>query len=121
MDSILEIVFEMILQFIGDFILDSVSRSKNPWVHSIADSVLTTFFAAIFAIVSLQIHPHHIIQNFSLRITSLCTIPILNGFLMLYIGKRQVYSGRKRSDFEHFLPGFFFSLIFGLIRFLSAR
>ena len=121
MDSLIEVVLELIFQIVGDFILDAVSRSKNPLVHSIANSILAAFFAAFLSFISLQIHPRHIIQYYSLRITMLITLPILNGFLMLYIGQRHVRSGRIRSDFERFLPGFVFSFIFGAIRFLCAK
>jgi len=63
----------------------------------------------------------NVIRASTVRLIALAVVPVLNGCLMVAVGRRFTERGRRRSGFEHFTPAFVFSLIFGAIRFFGAK
>jgi hypothetical protein len=116
-----EILFEVVIQLFGEAILDALLRSRHPIANTISNVIIASLFAAILAGITLAVHPQHFIANRGLRVATLITLPIVNGFLMSFVGRQFIRIGRLRSGYEHFLPAFAFSLVFGLIRFAWAR
>jgi hypothetical protein len=120
-DVLLQTLLECLLELLGSLFYDAVMRSRNAYVQTAANSLVAVVVAALLSALSLTMHPQHLIPQVQVRIAALATIPILNGCVLVVLGRGFVRWGRPRSAFEHFVPAFLFSLVFGAVRFIGAR
>lgn len=121
MESLLEVLLELILQVFGDALLDGLLRARNPVLRTVGHSVVAAACAALFGVISVYFHPHHLIRDPTIRLTALVLLPFVNGLLMQRIGNYFTRRGANRSGFEHMVPAAVFSLVFGLVRFQLAK
>jgi hypothetical protein len=120
MEELIGLLFEVILQLLCDVLLDTSLRSRYPAIRIIGSTVLAVIAALFIGTISLYIHREHFIQLAWLRVLSLSILPILNGIFMVKVGTYFSQKNKPRGGYEHFIPGFAFSLIFGLLRFFGG-
>lgn len=121
METLIEILLELILQLFGDAIVDGMARSRNPVVRTVGYCGMLALFGGLLAALSLTFASRHLITDPKVRLAALALLPFANGALLVAIGARFTRAGRTRSAYEHFFPAFVFSAAFGLVRFLGAE
>lgn len=119
--ELLEVLLQVLFELVADAIYDLLVRSRNPVASTIGTSLFAALFALLAAALSLAIHPTHFIAHPAWRIAALVVFPIANGIAMSVVGRRFIRSGRMRSGYEHFIPAFVFSLVFGVVRYAFAK
>jgi len=129
----MEIIFEVLFQFVGEFLIQIVfeiltelglhstrevfKRPPNPFFATIGYSIL----GAIAAGFSLWWHPEHFTRTMELRIAVLVVVPVAAGATMALMG-----AWRRRRDqplirLDRFVYGYVFALTMGGIRFMWAQ
>src|SRR4051812_32386924 len=98
MTELLEFLLEFALQVAGDLLLDGLSRS--PVVRTIGFSAIAAVFGLLLGALSIAIYDHHMVTDPTLRIVSLCVMPVANGFLMMRVGHYFESKEKPRSGFE---------------------
>lgn len=112
---VLQVVFELGLQFFGAAGIDAVDvRSKDRTERGCGWIVLHTFFGGLAGWISTLFFPKLVLVHVALRVANLIVAPLLAGGVSYLIAKQI----RHQSDTWHpFWHGFAFALAFGLARF----
>ncbi|HXF10711.1 MAG TPA: hypothetical protein VN625_08005 [Desulfuromonadaceae bacterium] len=124
LEVILQIFFELLLQFIGEvaceFGLQSLSeifhRKPNPWLAGIGYILLGAGIGGLSLLVARSTFIHHP----TLRIANLFLTPLLAGLLMAAIGHWRRKRGQDLIRLDRFGYGFLFAFSMALVRFLYA-
>jgi hypothetical protein len=121
MEIFFDILAEIIFQGLGEALFDWLLRSKSPAVRALGASILSGFAGLVLGCLSLLVFRAHLIGSYELRLAFFLFLPVLNGWIMSRIGRSFERCDRPRSLFEYFVPAFFFSLCFGMVRLLGSR
>jgi hypothetical protein len=124
---IIQLVLEVGLQLFGSIGFDFATESRRSrkggevqdhdgcgWLVAFA------VFGGICGGLSLIFAPKLLLPNVGLRIANLIVAPLLAGGVS-YLVARNVWAARGQSPQHHFWRGFWFALLFGLVRFVYAR
>jgi len=130
----MEIIIEMLLQFLGECLLQAVmealaelgvrivgpSRDRMPvsaWLAALGYLVL----GCVAGGISLLVFPSHFIHVQWLKWLSLVLVPVGAGLVMSRIGKLRRRQGKELIRLDSFVYGFLFALAMALIRFWFGR
>ena len=126
---IIQLVLEIGLQLLGaigvDWVASTTTRkTKDGEVREEDDGcgwlVIFAFLGAVCGGISLLIRPELILPNLGLRIANLILAPLIAGGLS-YLVSAYVWTTRGQNPGHHFWRGFWFALLFGVIRFAYAH
>jgi hypothetical protein len=120
---LIQFILEVGLQLFGSIGIDAatVSRSRDEkekdgcgWL------ILFAVCGALCGGLSLIFAPNLFLPNLGLRLGNLVVAPLLAG-LLSYLFARYVWSSKGLDAPHHFWRGFWFALLFGLVRFAYAH
>ena len=127
MEFILEMLFELLLQAVGELLFElgwraslevfEQRRYRNPLLAGFG----SLFFGLCAGALSLIFVPHHFITSDTLRMLNLLVTPLLVGLLMWTIGRWRIKRDKDTIRLESFWHGFIFALGMGLFRFFLAK
>ncbi len=127
MEFLVELFFEVVLQFCGEFLVELGWRSgkevferrkvRNPWLAGLGSLLL----GSLVGLASLIVLPRHFIQTEALRWTNLIITPVAAGLVMWWIGRCRIKRHQGAIRLESFWHGFLFALGMGLIRYLFCK
>ena len=121
MEALFEILLELVIQVVADVIADWMGVRRTPVTSALGSILLSALLGVALGGITIAVHPHHIVQERSLRLAVLLAVPFLNGLAVAFIGRAFAARGKRRSGFEYFLPAFVFSLAFGITRFAGIE
>ena len=128
----MEIIFEVILQFLGELLLQIVFQFLvELGFHSLENSLrrrpnpaLATIGYVIWGLmaggISLWILPESIIEAPMLRLMNLIAAPVAVGLLMTLIGRLRVRKGQNLVRLDQFGYAFVFAFAMAFVRFAWA-
>jgi len=124
---ILEFIFEFLLEFALEFMVDFGLRAPfadraplpAPWGTIVAVTAYSTL-SYFLALGSVAVFPHHFIRNPEYRLWNVLLTPILMGVLMGQWGGYLRERGKRVLQIDTYVLGFFFALIFALVRYKYA-
>jgi len=125
---LIQLVLEVGLQIFGSLGFDWATESRRDrkkdgetqehdgcgWLVAFA------VFGAICGGLSLVFAPKLLLPNVGLRVANLILAPLLAGGLS-YLVAAFVWTARGQNPQHHFWRGFWFALLFGLVRFAYAH
>jgi len=127
----MEIIFELLIQFALEFIVQGVFElgvhgmiSKfrkeagpiNRWLAIFGYIVM----GAIAGGISIWLIPMHLFKSPVLQVVNLAITPIALGFIFEALGRWKTNHDKPRHAVDHFSYGFTFALTMGLIRYYFA-
>ncbi len=120
--AIIEILFEFLLEFASEAIVDVVSRVlvvtfSNPPLAVLGYLVLGMISGGFSALL----FPHPFFHPSRIRGISLLISPFVTGSLMAFIGNNLRRQGKQSVRIESFTYGFAFALGMAFIRLVFAR
>ncbi|MGZ3653695.1 MAG: hypothetical protein ACXVB9_00560 [Bdellovibrionota bacterium] len=127
MSILLEILIEFFCQLVIEFILTFVLR---PFFRLLGiDRVFKplgqafTYFCMAFVIslISIGIHPQHIIEDELLRKINLLFMPLAVGFVLELRGRNLDPMDKPRLGIERFAYAWWFALVFTATRYLFGK
>ena len=129
----MEVLFEILLQFVGEVLLQIVfealaelglqslrapfKKPLNPWLAAVGYAVFGTISGAL----SLCVFPVLFITSRSARLASLVLTPIAAGAAMARIGTWRRSRDQKLIRLDRFAYGYFFALAMAIVRFAFGR
>lgn len=134
----MEILFELLFQLFGEFILSFVFEMLTrgvgwmaaPWASSMREhsSTVTKVLRALLYLgsgllcgwLSLFIMPESLARSLDSRLAILIGVPVLCGASMALVGYLRKQSGREAAAIESFGYGFLFAASMSLFRFFKA-
>ena len=128
----MEFVFEVILQFLGELLLQAlVEVFAELGYHSVADTLKRprkpalsiigfTIWGAIAGGISLWIFPTSPIDDPLLRQLNLIATPAACGLVMMLVGKIRLKKGQDLVRLDRFGYAFVFAFAMALVRFIWA-
>jgi hypothetical protein len=128
----MEIIFEVIFQFLGELLLQIVFQFlvelgfhslKNSFRHT-PNPVLATIGYILWGLMagglSLWAFPNSIIADPMLRLLNLIATPIALGLLMTLIGRFRARKGQDLVRLDQFGYAFVFAFAMAIVRFVCA-
>jgi hypothetical protein len=124
----MEVLFELLLQFVGEILLQVVaevlfevglrslgepfSKAPNPYLASIG----YVLFGAVAGAMSLWAFPTLFIRSSTGRIINAVVTPLVAGAAMAAIGSWRTARGQRTILLDRFAYGFLFALVMALVR-----
>lgn len=121
MDEILQVVFELVFQFLFEALGDVVWRHIPEPAQVLIKLILASAFAALFGFLSTLVLPEPLISSRSLAIAYVVLGPLLLAWLMARVGAWMERKDKRRSSLERFGYGWLFAFSFTLTRFLLTH
>jgi hypothetical protein len=121
--ALLQLLFEVLLEFAGEIVVDLLSRSAAEVLkpeeppHPIGSLLSCALYGAIGGAVSLVVLPHPLFPPL-IHGLSLIVSPVLTGTAMSGIGTLLRRRGKRVVQIESFRYAFAFALGMALVRFL---
>ena len=131
----MEFVFELVLQFLSEFLLEAFfetifgsalrRRKRRPSIAAGRFSkpltiVAYAFWGGLAGGISLFIFPHSLIANPNCRLLNLAITPFLVGGLMAMIGRMRRNSGQVLIHLDYFGYAFSFAVAMSVVRYVWA-
>jgi hypothetical protein len=124
MEFLLELLFEFLIQIIGEALLElglhslaePFRKPPDPWLAALGYTLLGT----IFGLTSLWLFPHHMVVSTDWRLFNLFITPVIAGVCMSLLGTWRVKRGQAVLRIDSFSYGFLFAICFALVRFQLA-
>jgi hypothetical protein len=121
---VIQLVLEVGLQLFGsigfDWAAESSRHSRKGGATEDRDGrgwlIVFAVFGAICGGISLVLVPKPLLPTAGLRVANLVVAPLVAGGLS-YLVAAFVWTARGQSPQHHFWRGFWFALLFGLVRF----
>ncbi len=125
MEFLLELLFEFVIQIIGEALLEIGLRSFAEPFRKPPDAWLAalgyTLFGTIFGLISLWLFPHHMVVSTDWRLVNLFVTPVMAGGCMSLLGAWRAKRGQAVLRIDSFSYGFLFAICFALVRFQWAN
>ena len=126
---LIQLILEVGLQIFGSLGFDWATESRRDRRGRDGETVESDGWGwlAVFAVlgaicggISLILAPKLLLPNVGLRVANLVGAPLIAGGIS-YLFAAHVWSARGQSPQHHFWRGFWFALLFGLVRFAYAH
>lgn len=121
MEFLLELLFEFVIQIIGEALLEIGLRSLAEPFRKPPDPLLAalgyTLFGTIFGLISLWLFPRHTVVSTDWRLVNLFVTPVMAGVCMSLLGAWRAKRGQAVLRIDSFSYGFLFAICFALVRF----
>ena len=125
MEFLLELLFEFVIQIVGEALFElgfhslaePFRKPPNPWLAALGYAL----FGAIFGGISLWLFPHHMVVSAGWRLVNLFLTPALAGVCMSLIGSLRAKHGHTVLRIDRFSYGFLFAICLALVRFQWAN
>ena len=124
MEILIELLFEFLIQFFGEVLVELGLRSigapfrkdASPWLAAVGYA----FFGAVIGGISLWLFPDHMVSDLRLRLLNLGVTPVASGLAMSLLGSWRAKRGQELLRIDRFSYGYLFALCLGLVRFYGA-
>ena len=125
----METLFELILQFLGEMLIQgvvelgfrSLADVFSNQRHPVLSTIGSLLWGAIAGGLSLWLFPRSFIANDTLKLLNLLISPIMLGFLMARLGKARAKKRQPVRQLDRFGYAFAFALAMAFVRFRWAK
>ena len=125
--AIVEIVAELVLQLLGEFLLELFFRSSGKFFSAIFESsraftaAVVLLLGALSGAISLAFFPHPLVHPSRCHGIGLIVSPVITGLVMSQVGRLLRSQGKASVQIESFALGFAFAFAMAVVRFLFVR
>ncbi len=119
MSLILELLIEILVQFVGELLIEVATQNlkrDKPMVHPILALPVYALIGTGLGLVSAALFPHHLIAHPMAKWINLAVTPVVVGLAIGTIGAWRVRRGGTLVRIDKFGYGYVFALAFALAR-----
>jgi|SRR5580658_81497 tetrahydromethanopterin S-methyltransferase subunit F len=124
---ILDVLGEALLEIVSGFLVSLIGRAvpkatATPYRQDrFFTFCLFSILGAAAGLVSFALFPHPLVRPSRFHGISMAVSPVITGTAMFAIGRIELRFGRKSTQIESFWIGFVFALAMAIVRFLLVR
>ncbi|MDB5328094.1 MAG: hypothetical protein JWM57_3663 [Phycisphaerales bacterium] len=125
MDSLLELIFELVVNVFGELLFNWLfnwmfAGFPGP-TRGVLLSVLLVIAGGLLGWASTALFPHPLIPWFAVRVVYVIVVPVAVAFVIDALNRRRVARGGRAGLLSNWTDAYFFALTFSVVRLAATE